>query len=106
MIMKTEIDTYLQAIKNDYAATGNGSPIRTRMIQEFCEALTTAEGNKYIKVILGPQRSVHSFIVKHDGPKFKRGDILKAASWNAPALNFKRGNVLTGDFNNVRWTGV
>jgi hypothetical protein len=30
--------------------------------------------------------------------KFKLGDILKSASWKAPARNFERGNVLTGDF--------
>ena len=35
---------------------------------------------------------------------FKKGDILKAAGYNAPALNQPRGNVLTGNYN-IRWTG-
>jgi hypothetical protein len=41
-----------------------------------------------------------------DDGKFKRGDILKAASWKAPAKNFSRGNVLTGTLNRITWTGA
>lgn len=41
----------------------------------------TAEGKKYTKVIIdyGNQKSVHSFVNKENG------DVLKPASWNAPA---------------------
>ena len=38
--------------------------------------------------------------------KFKAGDILKAASWKAPATNFVRGNLFEKTFDRVRWTGV
>jgi hypothetical protein len=34
----------------------------------------------------------------------KKGDILKAASWNMPAQNAARGNIF-GDYI-VRWTGA
>jgi hypothetical protein len=37
-------------------------------------------------------------------PKFKKGDVLKAASWNKPALNAPRGNVLEGNYP-MQWTG-
>ena len=37
-----------------------------------------------------------------DDNKFKQGDILKSATWRGPARNFKRGNVLTGDYKNIR----
>jgi len=45
---------------------------------------------------------VHSFVEK------STGDILKAASWAAPARNFTRGNVyITSSYENrVRWTGI
>ena len=43
-------------------------------------------------------------IVKEDFKHFKKGDILKAAGYNAPALNAARGNVLTGNYL-IQWTG-
>ena len=35
---------------------------------------------------------------------FKKGDILKAAGYNKPALNSARGNVLDGNYA-IQWTG-
>ena len=107
--MQAEIEKYLDAIRADYTTWGRtpGQPqsaTRTQMDKEFSDALTTSEGGKYIKVITGPQRSVHSFIVKADDGKFKRGDILKAAGWATPAKNFARGNILAGNYT-VSWTG-
>jgi hypothetical protein len=64
-------------------------------------------GRKYLHVIMQDnQRSSHSFICLKDDNKFKAGDILKSAGWAAPAKNFKRGNVLTGDFRHIRWCGI
>ena len=59
-------------------------------------------GKKYIKIV--QDTGVFCFIVKEDFKQFKKGDILKAAGYNAPALNSARGNVLTGDYY-VLWTG-
>ena len=60
------------------------------------------QGKKYIKVV--QDTGVFCFIAKEDFKHFKKGDILKAAGYNAPALNSPRGNVLTGNYP-IQWTG-
>ena len=48
---------------------------------------------------------VWGFVVAVDtDKKFKKGDLLKAAGFNAPARNAARGNVLEGGFR-ICWTG-
>ena len=59
-------------------------------------------GKKYIKIV--QDTGVFCFIAKEDFKHFKNGDILKAAGYNAPALNSARGNVLTGNYP-IKWTG-
>jgi hypothetical protein len=106
--MKNEMNALLEAIKADYAENFRdlGDPsrreIRDRMYAEFCEKLTFEEGRKYIKVIAN--RSVWGFIMKDDDKMFRKGDILKAAGYNAPARNKPRGNIFN-DLTWVRWTG-
>jgi|DEB19_MinimDraft_3_1074340.scaffolds.fasta_scaffold103694_2 hypothetical protein len=103
--LKAGVERYIQAIKADYAGYSPMSPVRAEMIQEFDASIRYEIHRKFIKVITGPQTGVHSFIMLDDDGKFKRGDILKAASWKAPAKNFARGNVLKA-LSNVRWTGA
>jgi len=105
----SELLGYLEYIKADYHKWQGYSAdisdvVRDNMFDQFCEGLSYKVGKKYCKVMT--RGSVHSFIVLEDGPKFKAGDILKAASWAAPATNFARANLL-GDYSNaVRWTGA
>jgi len=47
---------------------------------------------------------VWGFVVKEDGPKFNKGDILMAAGWSAPATNKARGNIFDDQIE-VQWTG-
>ena len=61
-----------------------------------------SQGKKYIKIV--QDTGVFCFIVKEDFKHFKKGDILKAAGYNAPALNSPRGNVLSGNYP-IQWTG-
>ena len=61
-----------------------------------------SSGKKYIKIV--QDTGVFAFVVKEDFKHFKKGDILKAAGYNAPALNSARGNVLTGNYY-IQWTG-
>ena len=61
-----------------------------------------SQGKKYIKVV--QDTGVFCFVCKTDFKHFKKGDILKAAGYNAPALNSARGNVLDGNYA-IQWTG-
>ena len=70
----------------------------------FSQSLKVNPGRNYLKVV--SNGSAHSFIVIKPNTGFKVGAILKAASWGAPATNFARGNILTGNFDRVRWTGA
>jgi hypothetical protein len=96
---------YMIHIEDDYLKWVAQSPteVRISMFQKFKASIRYEVGSKYIKVV--SNNSAHSFIVKKDG-KFKRGDILKANSWKAPATNFARGNVLSEQYGTIAWTGA
>ena len=97
--MKNEIKALIETIKNDYAK-GSWHP---SMIEEFNEGIEYSVGKKYIKIIT--RNSVWGFIVNTDSDKkFRKGDILKAVSWAAPARNHARGNILDGGYT-IQWTG-
>ena len=102
--MKEQINQLLEIIIADY---NRFMPDNQRMQERFAEELVVKEGRKYIKVLNG--RSVWGFIVNTENdPKFQYGDVLKAASYNAPARNRARCNLfdeLPEIAVNVRWTG-
>ena len=102
------LDQGLENYKNHIIADYNKLGHKGKHSVEF------QKGSKYVKVVhntswddcLGP-KSVHSFVVlSHKDGKFQFGDILKAAGWATPAKNFKRGNVLTGEFTDICWAGI
>ena len=112
--MNNEMITLIENIKADYfnwtarVADANKSFTLTetneKMIAEFNEGISYKTGSKYIK-ITREHGGVWGFVVNTDNDKkFKKGDILKAAGFNAPALNQPRGNVLTGNYP-IQWTG-
>lgn len=107
--MINELNAYMDFIRAQYADRAYGTvpldattrAVRDEMTAAFNAGVRFEEGTKYIKVITGS--SVHSFIVKVADSKFQVGDVLKPASWKAPAKNFKRGNILTKDFGSIQW---
>ena len=82
--------------------------ITAKMRLEFATGIEVLYGSKYIKIVTGKhggQRTVSGFIVNTDeDKKFKKGDLLKAAGWAAPARNAARGNILKGGYV-INWTG-
>jgi len=100
--MLEQLDQLLANIKADYVRWGGKCNFKQEFIDEFAAKVRVTEGKKYIKVIQGT--SVWGFVVKEDGGKFRKGDILKAAGWNAPAMNQARGNILDGGYT-IQWTG-
>lgn len=110
--MDQAIELYLDFIREDYQRWINMNPaiddvsqrVREQMIREFRESVRVYPGSKYVKVVAN--NSAHSFIVLSGGGKFRTGDILKSASWRAPATNFARGNILDNQFGSVTWTGA
>ena len=77
---------------------------RKKMNAEYAENFTITYGKKYIK-ITEKDGGVTAFVVGVDNDKkFKKGDILKPAGYNAPARNAARGNILDGGYP-INWTG-
>jgi hypothetical protein len=101
------INNMMEAAKADYVrmSTMGGKELTgysLEQTQKWDSKTRVTQGKKYIKVV--QDTGVFCFIVKEDFKHFKKGDILKAAGWNAPALNSPRGNVLKGDYQ-IQWTG-
>lgn len=103
--MAFAVGDYLDHIAGDYCNWNkNETEIGARMREEFILSLRVDVGTKYAKIVA--KNGAHSFIVMKDTKMFKRGTILKAASWNAPATNFSRGNVFDRNFFRITWTGA
>ena len=113
--MNNEMTTLIENIKEDYlnwtarCADAKGcvtlSETNEKMIAAFNEGISYKAGTKYIK-ITREHNGVWGFVVNTDNDKkFKKGDILKAAGYAAPARNFARGNILEDGYIS-RWTGA
>ena len=80
------------------------SDVTAKMNADYADTYDIRYGKKYIKIVCN--NSVAAFVVGVDNDKkFKKGDILKAAGWNAPARNAARGNILDGGYA-INWTGA
>ena len=96
------VQNLIDTMVEDYATWAKNMDLDDSTTVKFADKITTTEGKKYIKIIA--DNSSTAFIVKKDDKRFRKGDILMSASWNAPARNAARGNVLEGNFP-MNWTG-
>jgi hypothetical protein len=104
--IKEGITNLMNGAKEDYARWSDQgadmSPYTKEQLAKWDDSISIREGKKYIKIVR--DNGVFCFISKIDFKHFKKGDILKAAGYNAPALNQPRGNVLKGNYP-IQWTG-
>ena len=95
------MDNLLVKIQENYDERYMGSSVEKKL------DLTLRPGRKFIKVVEGSR--VWGFIAKvdgvHKGLPMLKGDILKAATWNAPAKN-SRGSIFDKEMHkSFSWTG-
>ena len=105
--LKDGITNMMLGAKNDYIrmSTSGGKELTGYSKEQddnWDNKTKVSEGKKYIKIV--QDTGVFAFVMKEDSGRFKKGDILKAAGYNKPALNSARGNVLTGNYA-IQWTG-
>jgi hypothetical protein len=101
------IKNLMAGAKADYVkwSTSGGKELSgysKEQVEQWDNKTKIKNGKKYIKIV--QDTGVFCFIVKEDFKHFKKGDVLKAAGYNAPALNSARGNVLAGNYP-IQWTG-
>ena len=105
--LKDGITNMMNGAKDDYIkmSTSGGKELTgysLEQVEQWDNKTKVSMGKKYIKIV--QDTGVFAFVMKEDSGRFKKGDILKAAGYNKPALNSPRGNVLTGNYA-IQWTG-
>ena len=102
------IANMMAGAKLDYErmSTSNGTKELTgyskEQVDNWDNKTKVSQGKKYIKIV--QDTGVFAFVMKEDSGHLKKGDVLKAAGYNKPALNSARGNVLNGNYH-IQWTG-
>ena len=101
------IANMMAGAKDDYIkmSTSGGKELTgysKEQVDNWDNKTKISEGKKYIKIV--QDTGVFAFVMKEDSGHLKKGDILKAAGYNKPALNSARGNVLNGNYH-IQWTG-
>lgn len=113
MNYETQIEKLLEAFSADYDRWNERAECTSIEPPKF----VIESGRSYDKIVkidnrnYGTSQCVVGFVVKKDTKKgFLKGDILKAASYNAPATNFSRGNIFDLDRailqGAITWAGV
>ena len=102
--VEDKVCVLIDNLKDNYETWAISCKIGQEQVDKFNTGFDVRPGNKYIKII--NSNHVWGFICLYDYHKFKRGDILKAAGFNAPARNFARGNVFKLESYNAVWTGA
>ena len=108
VFVKKTAETIEDGIANMLAAANEdymNFNVNDTMKAEFPTKWAVKKGSKYVKIMGANGGMTWGFVVNTDNDKkFKKGDLLKAAGWAAPARNAARGNILDGGYP-INWTG-
>ena len=92
--MKTQFEIWLEGVNKEFEGK----------VYSW-SSLVAKKGSKFIKIKSGS--SVWGFVCMYDGMfqgyPVKKGDLMKPASWRAPAKH-SRGNIFDGTAK-YKWTG-
>jgi hypothetical protein len=92
--MKTQFEIWLEKVNNEFDG-----------VVYSWTPLVAKKGSKFIKIQNGSM--VWGFVSMYDGEfqgfPVKKGDLMKPASWRAPAKH-SRGNIFDGTAR-YKWTG-
>ena len=92
--MKTQFEIWLEGVNKEFDG-----------VVYSWKPLTFKKGSKFMKIQSGS--SVWGFVCMYDGHfqglPVKKGDLMKPASWRAPAKH-SRGNIFDGTAK-YKWTG-
>ena len=88
--LKDGITNMMLGAKDDYIkmSTSGGKELTgysKEQVDNWDNKTKISEGKKYIKIV--QDTGVFAFVMKEDSGHLKKGDVLKAAGYNKPALN-------------------
>lgn len=116
MTQRDDIIALLPALEAKFKAAWNEWATRAGSTSEYNIAFDI--GSKYVRIWKfgdgkydGGQRTCNGFVALQDvttkNGRCKAGDLLKCATWKAPALNFSRGSIFDlANATSIRWTGI
>ena len=96
MNFEDAVDQYVTDVNVVQLDNSENLPYVTLVVAKFARNYVKLIKNNYDRKTMKDLNSgsVYAFIVKNpEDKKFNVGDILKPASWKAPARNFIRGSV-------------
>jgi len=103
--MASDYATWAQRAQEIAQYKHNENKVWAHWYDEYKVKSTFKVGRNYVKLI--HDGSAIGFIVVSKKDKmFEYGDLLKSASWSAPARNYSRGNALTNMPKAIQWTGI
>ena len=94
---KASVENFINDVNTLIIEKNVDLPYKTKVVAKFNKKYVKLITTRSFDGIKWVEESVYAFIVSNENDnQFLLGDFLKSASWNAPARNCARGNILNG----------